>query len=343
MKSHLFIITVLLAAMTACTARTGVAETPVPNIIFDTDIGNDIDDAEALDLLYKYVDEGKINLLGICLNKSGFETARFVDIMGCWYGHPEIPFGVIRTDKPTGAPSEQCYSGRVCQMTADDGSPLFEYSKDNYEDLPDSYKLYRKLLSEAADKSVTIVSVGFFNNLALLLDSPADEISPLTGRELVGSKVKLLSIMAGRFFDENPEFNVMVDIPASQKIFSEWPTEMAILTWELGMKVHYPASSIENDFSWTEAHPLKEAYIRYGNMPYDNTMFDPTAVVYGAGETGRFTIGEPGDIDVDDTGVTRFTASESGRARIMYLSDEQASDLLEYFKDYLTRRPACKQ
>jgi len=333
---------ILAASLVLCGCSEEKTAAPVPDIIFDTDIGNDIDDAEALDLLYKYQDEGKINLLGICLNKTGICTAKFIDLMSTWYGYPDIPVGIVRTDGNTGWESERCYTGAVCGLTREDGTPLFETAGWDYENLPTAVSLYRKLLSEAEDHSVTIASVGFFTNLALLLDSEGDEYSPLKGFELVQKKVKLLAIMAGRFFDEVPEFNISLDIQASRKIFFEWPTEMAVLTWELGDKVHYPASSIENDFNWTEAHPLKEAYVRYLPMPYDNAMFDPTAVVYAAGYTDMFTIGEPGYVKVDEEGVTRFHPSETGNTRIIYLSDEQAASLLEYFKDYLTRRPASR-
>lgn len=309
-----------------------------PAIIFDTDIGNDIDDAEALDLLFKYLDDEKIDLLGICINKTGDATVKYVDIMGKWYGHTDIPIGILRTDMSTGWNADQCYTGLVCGLKDDNGNPLFETSGIVPDSLPDAYRLYRELLSKADDNSVTIVSVGFFSNLALLMESQPDDISPLSGMELISQKVNRLVIMAGRFKDETPEFNVQVDIPASQKIFSSWPGEMAVLTWELGDMVHYPAESIENDYNWTKAHPLKEAYIRFQPMPYNNTMFDPTAVVYAAGDSCMFTAGPYGKVDVDSIGVTRFTEG-GGKTRVMYLSDEQAATLLDYFIGYLTRKP----
>ena len=40
------------------------------DVIFETDIGNDIDDALALDMLYKYMDQGIIRLSAVMLNKS---------------------------------------------------------------------------------------------------------------------------------------------------------------------------------------------------------------------------------------------------------------------------------
>lgn len=39
------------------------------------------------------------------------------------------------------------------------------------------------------DHSIVIASVGFMQNLAQLLQSPADEISSLSGFELVNAKV----------------------------------------------------------------------------------------------------------------------------------------------------------
>lgn len=315
----------------------------VPNIIYDTDVGNDIDDTEGLDLLYKFMDEGKVNLLGICLNKKGELTAKFVDIMSKWYGYPDIPVGLLRTDAPTGNDAEQCYTGKVCAMTNEDGTPVFETNGWDYAALPDPNKVYRKLLAAAPNHSVTIVSVGFFTNLANLLDTPGDEYSPLDGRELVKKKVKMLSLMAGRFKDEVREYNVRIDIPSSQKIMAEWPSEMVFLPWELGEQVHYPAESIENDFNWTPAHPLKEAYIRYREMPYDNWMYDPMAVVFGAGYADLFTLTEPGVVDVDDKGITRFHADPKGKARYATLTDDQCTTILAFFKEYLTRKPACKQ
>ena len=39
-------------------------------IIFETDMGNDIDDAMALDLLFKNMDQGNIKLLGVSVHKN---------------------------------------------------------------------------------------------------------------------------------------------------------------------------------------------------------------------------------------------------------------------------------
>ena len=73
----------------------------------------------------------------------------------------------------------------------------FSRSITDYDSIPSAVALYRRLLSGQPDGSVTIVSTGFFTNLAALLDSEADEFSPLSGRELIARKVRQVSAMAG--------------------------------------------------------------------------------------------------------------------------------------------------
>lgn len=341
MNKTILILCAAVLSLAACKQQDVTAEQRI-NIIFDTDIGNDIDDTEALCLLNRYIDLGKINLLGICLNKEGENTAKFIDIVNTFYGHADmIPVGRARDNGGDGTDQETNYAGQTVRLTAEDGSPLFKTTGIGYENLPDSHLLYRKLLAEAEDNSVVVVSVGFLTNLARLLDTPGDEFSPLTGKELIGKKVKMLSIMAGRFIDDEPEYNVRINIPAAKKLFTEWPGEIVCSPWEIGEIVRYPAGSIENDFEWAGAHPLKESYIRYGEMPYDNWMFDPTAVLFAVEGDSMCTLTEPGTITVSDEGVTTFTADPAGKHRYFTVNGEQAQAMIAYFKENLTAKPAC--
>ena len=43
----------------------------VPLVILDTDIGSSTDDLFALEMLYRYEDEGRCKLLGVMVNRSG--------------------------------------------------------------------------------------------------------------------------------------------------------------------------------------------------------------------------------------------------------------------------------
>ena len=98
MRHTSLIFTLAASFLIAACAPKQAAEAPV-NVIFETDMGNDIDDAMALDMLYKYVEDGKINLLAVMINKEGSAPAEFVDIMNTFYGH-QVPIGVRCGDAP---------------------------------------------------------------------------------------------------------------------------------------------------------------------------------------------------------------------------------------------------
>ena len=264
-KNKLYLLGLFLLALSSCTSSGKQQKTEVASnaekIILETDIGNDVDDALALDMLYKYLDAGDIDLLGIMINKEGIYPAEYTDIMNTWYGYPQIPIGILHN----GADCENDatnYAKAVCLIQDENSKPSFIRSlKGGYDQLPEAPALYRKLLAQQPDSSVTIISVGFSTNLARLLDTPADEYSSLTGKELVAKKVKLLCTMAGCF--NNPElyeYNVVKDIPAAKKVFTEWPTTLVTSPFEVGIAINYPATSIKNDFQWAPIHPMVEAY-----------------------------------------------------------------------------------
>ena len=336
MKRILFIIVSAALLLPACGRKTA-AESEAPlAVIFETDLGNDIDDALAMDMLYKYQNAGKIRLLAVNLNKEGLAPAEYVDILNTWYGYPDIPVGIIRdgVDCETDAVN---YAQAVVNLTDADGRPLFARSHSGYADYPEAVTLYRRILSAEPDTSVVIASVGFSTNLARLLASPADEISPLTGKELVAQKVKLLSMMAGCFIDpNNHEYNVVKDVPAAKAVFEEWPTPVVTSPVEVGGGIRYPGSSIENDFSWAPQHPVVEGYKAYRTMPYDRPTWDPTAVLYAVEGGDWFTVSPPGRIEVTEEGSTFFTEDAAGTRRYLAVTKEQREAILQHFIKIIT-------
>ena len=343
MKRLLFSFLVVSAALYGCKSNK-VSETDTPiNFIMETDIGNDIDDVIAMDLLYKYADAGIINLLGVCINKEGLRTGEFVDILNTWYGHPDIPIGIIH-DGAVCDGVKFNYTMMVSGMETPEGQPVFARSLKDHDNLPEATTLYRKLLSKAEDHSVVIASVGFSTSLARLLDTPADEYSPLTGKELVAKKVKLLSTMAGCFSDTTRhEYNVVIDIPSAKKVFEEWPTPLVTSPWELGAEVKYPAESIDNDFDWVEGlHPLREAYYHYQPRPYNSPTWDPTAVLYAVEGDKWFDVSEPGFITINSVGASIFTPDPNGNRRYLMIDEAKGEAIKDHFIAMVTTTPANK-
>ena len=308
------------------------------NVIFETDMGNDVDDALAVDMLYKYNKQGRINLMGIMLNKEGEFPPKYIDLLNTWYGQKRIPIGTSpRNDQSRVAGAN--YTQVICEMQDEKGKPLYKRSIKDYSKLLPAVKLYRKLLAKADDASVTIVSVGFSTNLAQLLETRADEYSPLTGKELVAQKVNRLVTMAGHI--ENPkyaEYNVINDVASCQRVFSEWPTPIYMSPFELGLQIRYPAQSIENDFTWTKHHPIVDSYKAYLKKIEDRPTWDLTAVLYAIDPQQFFNISPAGNIVVTDEGYTHFTKNAAGKHFYLSVTPEQAQAILDYFISFITTK-----
>lgn len=323
----------ILAGM--CSATAFAARERGQAVIFETDMGNDIDDAMALDLLLKKHEQGVINLLGVSVHKNNPHAAGFIDIMRRWYGHADIPIGVSCVTV------EECddYATRVCMMKDERGKPLF--SRPKHPRYVPAVEMYRRLLSSSEDGSVVIVSVGFSTTIAELLKSGPDRYSDLTGRELVERKVKYFSVMGGEFEMPNyAEYNIVNDIPAAQYFFDNTPVPVVITPFKLGTRIQYPGSSIAVDFGWAESHPMVEAYRAYAPMMYDRPTWDMISCLYLFDNTeGCFSLSEPGEVRVTEKGVTEFTPAAEGRFRVIECTDEQCRRILNYFLHELPEAP----
>jgi len=307
-------------------SQTSANLTPV-NIIFDTDMGNDVDDALALAMLHALQSRHEVNLLAVTITKDNKWAAPYVDLVDTFYGRPEIPIGTVRNGKtPESNPMIQPPSER----RRPDGTFVYPHRIVDGTGVPDAVALLRRTLAGQPDGSVVIVQVGFSTNLARLLDTKPDAASPQDGHNLVSRKVRLLSVMAGNFADGKSEFNLAQDVPSAVKVFREWPTPIVVSGFEIGAAMPFPASRIEHDFAYVQNHPVADAYRSYMTMPYDRPTWDLTAVLYAVRpDDGYFSLSPPGTITVLTDGGTRFDPSAAGHHRYLVLTGEQRPRTLE--------------
>ena len=192
-------------------------------LIFDTDMGNDVDDALALAMLHSLESRGESELLAITLTKDNSEVAPYVDAINTFYGRGEIPIGITNSGV---TPEKSRFTGVTLEI--DGGQYIYPHDLQLGDSAPYAVPLLREILANQPDQSVVIVQVGFSTNLAQLLDTRADEHSDLEGVELISRKVKHISIMAGTFTPINNEthleYNIVQDISSAQKLAEEWPT-----------------------------------------------------------------------------------------------------------------------
>ena len=139
-------------------------------------------------------------------------------------------------------------------------------------------------------------------------------------------------MMAGMFSEKNrvKEYNVWIDSPSAQRVFTEWPTPLVTSGFEIGVAIKYPASSIERDFGYVKHHPLKQAYELYQKMPYDRETWDLTAVLYAVRpDHGYFGLSPAGRIRVDAQDVTQFDVADGGGQRYLTVNAEQIARVRE--------------
>lgn len=345
MHRHYYHLLVALGAallfLTSSGKKPEQPKTPQPvRIIFETDL-DDIDDAIAMDILHKYIDMGKAEVLAVNVNKKGLLPAEYADAVNTFYGHGSIPLGVLE-----GATHDDDDNASYTRRTLE--SANFDRSVADYGKLPDAWRLSRKLLSEQEDASVTFVSAGYSTNLARLLDSPADDYSPLTGKELVDKKVRQLVMVTNNSSKDNGTGSDIAaqDIPFVAKVLAEWPTDIVVSPAELGDKVLYYGENIR-DIEWYNyaipqkfINPVALGYRIFQRMPYNRPMWDPLAAIYAVeGEGELFNAGTCGTISIDGKGAPTLKEDPAGHHRVLRASGQQAEKAEKYIKDLVYRRP----
>ncbi len=222
------------------------------SVILDTDIAPDYDDVGAMALLHALADAGEAKILATISCNTFETTAPTLSVLNTYFGRPNVPIGITKTLKP----NMDCK-----QQWAQFINAKYPHSLKTNDEALDAVKLYRQILSIQPDNSVTIITIGFFTNMANLLDSKPDEYSSLSGRELVAKKVKQLVSMAAGIGQDNKtfrEFNVHIDAAASRKVFEDWPTPVTLSGFEIGYKIVTGIRLIGDE--GIQNSPVKDAY-----------------------------------------------------------------------------------
>ena len=307
-------------------------------LIFDMDIGDDIDDVLALALVHALEDRGECRLLAVTISKDQDLSAPFTEAINTFYGRGKIPIGVVRDGKLR---DESRYAGPILQ--AREGEQ-WRYPRNiqSGKEVPEAVSLLRKTLAVQPDHSVVMVMVGLSTNFARLLDSKPDANSPLGGRDLVAAKCRLLSLMGGMFTatGRKKSYNFYQDFPSAKKLIAEWPTPIWASGNEIGDAITYPADSIRHDFRYVPHHPVRESYEHWGQMPFERPCWDLTSVLIAVRPNHKyFGLSEPGTITFDANMVTQFKPSPDGRHRYLTLTAQQAIRAREAFAQLVSQPP----
>ena len=176
-------------------------ETSPKKVIFETDMSTDVDDVGALAVLHALADSGEAEILAISFNEVHPSGADAICAINTWYNRGDIPIGIYKGDLAD--PDESSYLDTIANFPHD--LPTVP--------TPSSLEVYLQVLREQPDNSVTIISVGFLNNLYDLLKADSD---------LISQKVTELVVMA--LLIEDPYNTVRHDlIDKSEYVIHNWP------------------------------------------------------------------------------------------------------------------------
>ena len=292
-----YLVTIILAVFTMATTLSNVLadnaeETNRKRVIFETDMCTDVDDVGALAVLHALADNGEVEILAICYNEVHPSGAGTICAINTWYNRGDIPIGIYKGDLVD--PDESSYLDGIAANFPHDLPTI---------PTPSSLEVYLQVLNEQPDNSVTIISVGFLNNLYDLLKANSD---------LVAQKVTELVVMAEVVDD--PYNTVRHDqVDKSEYVIQNWPTSLVIS--QHGESVHTGVRLGET----AAENPVREAYYRRFNEQYKGrSSWDQIAVLYGVRGLSDY-----------------FTEITDGKGR---LSNGYEWEMKEGFRSYLEVR-----
>lgn len=298
-------------------------------IIFDTDFGGDADDLGALVMLHYYIDSNECDLLAVMCWSTEKYAIPAIDAVNRYYKHPDIPLAIRSWD--------------------------VDYRKWNYNEIiannfPHKLKhndvrittdLYREILSQQEDKSVTIVTVGPLKNIEELLKSQKDQHSDLSGYELLHKKVKRFVIMGGKFPSGEDEWNFDGGMPGvTRYVLENLKVPVIFSGFELGVQIK--TGAVLNDLE--KNTPLYMGFKHFSaNAPWmkeyykgkilDNSSYDQTAVLFAVeGGIGKYwDLEKNGKCVVNAEGDSKWVEEKNSNHSYLVLKEdpEKMAEIIE--------------
>jgi pyrimidine-specific ribonucleoside hydrolase len=286
-----------------------------PSVIIDTDLSRWWDDATAIGIANVLQQHGALNILGIMSDVPNPVAVAAVDAIDTAYGHADIPLGAVAHSDADTAPHG--YSDVIARR--------LPHAVRDSDAVPDAVGLYHQLLARQPDRSVTIVALGAYTNLAGLLASPA-------GRALVAAKVKRLVIMDGLFPGGiGPVTNQKLDLAAARTVVAgtinvaPWPTP---ISWVDGLD---GISTLVGGTLCAKTPPANPMRIVYEALftcgPVKDGDWDAPALLFAVGDAPRVfsVLGQGGAAVINKQGGLSWEQTSPRRDDVyVHLANQQA-------------------
>jgi purine nucleosidase len=331
---------VIVLIVMGCSNQIDQSDQPV-NIIFDTDMTTDCDDAGALAMLHALERRGEANILATVVNNMGEHSSGATAAINAFYNRPDIPVGAYQGDR-VGRDA----AGFFSDIAMDKES--YGHTASTRNQFPDAVEVYRKVLAEAGQHEVVIVSVGHLNNLYGLLESEADQYSELNGVELVEEKVNHLVVMGGHYLPQTSDrypygrehnFWARGSAEFTGPVLDRWPTRVLLSGYEIGENILTGTRLTELD----ENHPVRYAYAHHPSEPLVNgrMSWDQTAILAAVRDPGLYwDMSEPGRVEADEEGYNSWISDPEGlHVYLIERNNPGPSEIAEIIEELMLDMP----
>ena len=298
--------------------------TPI-NLLYDDDCDSDPDGFGDMAVIGDLADNGYFNWINVT------NISRFAGSEPCMRATAE--YGGFKT---TASPATAfgAYQGNL--STIDNSSGFAGQVRDSWRpgdvrtNYADAVTQYRTVLAGLPDNSAVIIWAGPGTNIAGLLQSAADGISPLTGFQLVQAKVKFIMCVAGNWTTNASEPNIAQDVASANVIAGSGNSAVnspCDIIW-CNVQIMGSAGNLavgRNSDRYTD--PARFAYLLLGlpngHPAYSSPGIEYTAFQAGLANDGRYTFGNGGnrfDVTFGGSPYNNITNSPSAKNLLLALS-----------------------
>jgi len=281
---------------------------PSQTVILETDIGGDVDDVGALTMLLDGAKKYGYRMGGISLNRIAPHIVEGVRALLCKHGFENLPIATA----VSGPESSSSYLDAMAAYLPENAD-LHTVS---------AFDFYKELFEKAEDASITIVSVGFLQNLDKVWRRDPG---------LFEKKVRAVIVMGGSFLcdPDYREYNFTGENHSEETadFIKEFPGQAIYVGWEAGDKVWTDVSSKKD-----VPDPVIAAYGAFGSrpglFPYKRESWDPVTADFAIhGEGVYYRLSSNMQIWLMD-GKTQIKESPTGKAAFVILNrpEEELSE-----------------
>lgn len=270
-------------------------------IIIDTDAASDIDDYGAVTCAYQQQVLGNCTILGINVDTSSTYSPGALDAQRKFMGLPAITFSshaAVGTFLPAAA--NACYQYVYNNFSHDVGLA-------NTLATPNTN--FRTLLAARTKPDVVMIGLGYGNDLAALLQSPADGISSLTGLQLVAASVSYLVWTGGIYPSGTDPANFARDLTDAAYVIQNWPTPIVFFpggstNGSIGGDMNTPNPLL----SLPALSPILACYQQFGAGVSGHASWDLCTSMIGIEGLNAWTTVQGTNSLNTSSGVNTFTA-----------------------------------